>query len=135
MEYIIAIIGGGVGAAVISAISVLLSAWQKRKYEKEDKHDSVQEELAGVQSALNALSERIAQSEAMASRRDILRFDDELQAKMKHSKDYFRQILDDIDSYDEYCTAHPGFRNGYTTAAEAHIKEVYNKCLADGAFM
>jgi len=40
MDYIIAIIGGGVGAAVISLISALLQTWQKRKYEKEDKESA-----------------------------------------------------------------------------------------------
>lgn len=40
MDYIIAIIGGGVGAALISAVSVCVSAWQQHKYKKADKEDA-----------------------------------------------------------------------------------------------
>lgn len=135
MDYIIAIIGGGVGAALISAFSVIFSAWQKRKYEKEDKQDSVQAELAGVKAALKSLEERIEQSDAVSSRTHILRFDDELLSKVKHSKEYFRQILEDIDVYEEYCGAHPAFKNGYTVAAVEHIRTVYNQCLEENSFI
>lgn len=36
MDYIIAIIGGGVGAAIVSVVGALLTARQARKYAKED---------------------------------------------------------------------------------------------------
>lgn len=135
MDYIIAIIGGGVGAALISAFSVILAAWQKRRYEKEDRRDSVQAELAGVKAALKSLEERIEQSDAVSSRTHILRFDDELLSKVKHSKEYFRQILEDIDVYEEYCGSHPDFKNGYTVAAVEHIRTVYNQCLEENSFI
>ena len=135
MDYIIAIIGGGVGAAVISLISALLQTWQRRKYEKEDRHDEVGEELAGIKVALKSLEAKIDQRDAISSRTHILRFDDELLSKVKHSKEYFRQILDDIDVYEDYCTSHPGFKNGYTVAAVQHIREVYQQCLDENAFI
>lgn len=135
MELWMAIIGGGVGAGIVSVIGAVLAAWQKRKYEKEDRADTVQSELKSVKRSIDTLSERIAQSEVLASRRDILRFDDELLSKVRHSKDYFRQILDDIDVYDKYCNEHPRFRNGYTTAAEKHIRETYERCLEENSFI
>ena len=135
MDLWIAFIGGGAGAAVIQLINTLVAAWQKRKYEKEDRHDSVQDQLAGVQEALTRLEETINQRDAISARTHILRFDDELRGKMKHSQEYFRQILDDIDAYDEYCERHEGFRNGYTTAAIRHIREIYDRCLAENSFI
>ena len=135
MDYVIAIIGGGVGAAVIQLISTLVAAWQKRKYEKEDRHDAVQDQLAGVKAALTRLEEAISQRDAISARTHILRFDDELRGKVRHSQEYFRQILEDIDTYNEYCESHEGFRNGYTTAAVKHIREIYDRCLTENSFI
>ena len=135
MEILLAVIGGGAGAAIIQLISVVVSAWQKRKYEKEDKHDAVREQLAGVQAELKRLAGSIEQRDAISARTHILRFDDELRGKVRHSQEYFRQILEDIDTYNEYCDSHDGFRNGYTTAAVKHIREIYDRCLAENSFI
>ena len=40
MDILIAIIGGGVGAAVVSVIGSLILAKQNRKYQKEDKESA-----------------------------------------------------------------------------------------------
>ena len=40
--------------------------------------------------------------EAKAARRRILRADDELRMDVKHSKDFFEDILRDIDFYETY---------------------------------
>ena len=135
MEILLAVIGGGAGAAIMQLISVVVAAWQKRKYEKEDKHDAVQEQLAGVQAELKRLAGSIEQRDAISARTHILRFDDELRGKVRHSQEYFRQILEDIDTYNEYCESHEGFRNGYTTAAVRHIREIYDRCLAENSFI
>lgn len=40
MDYVIAIIGGGVGAAIVSVIGSLLLARQNRKYQQQDHEDA-----------------------------------------------------------------------------------------------
>lgn len=135
MDIIMAIIGGGVGAAIVSAISAILQAKQQRKYQQEDKHDELAEQLDKIEDQLNALSDKIDRNSAVTSRMHILRFDDELLNKVRHSKEYFKQILDDIDTYERFCTAHPAFKNGYTVAAVAHIRETYAQCLEENSFI
>ena len=49
--------------------------------------------------------------EALATRRRILRFNDELLQKIKHSKEMFDDTLKDITDYDNYCRTHPDFKN------------------------
>lgn len=135
MDILIAIIGGGVGAAVVTVVGQLLTARQMRRYAREDKRDALADEVRGLREDVDALRESIDKRDAVQARTHILRFDDELRNKIKHSQEYFRQILDDADTYDEFCAGHPGFRNGYATAAEKHIREVYDQCLAENSFV
>lgn len=135
MDILIAIIGGGVGAAVVTVVGQLLTARQMRRYAREDKRDELAEQVKGLREDVDALRESIDKRDAVQARTHILRFDDELRNKIKHSQEYFRQILDDADTYDEFCSWHPGFRNGYATAAEKHIREVYDQCLAENSFV
>ena len=134
MDNLIAIISGGVGAAIVSVVGSLLLARQARRFAKEDKHDELAAAVQGLRGDVEELKEAIGRRDAISARTHILRFDDELRAKVRHSQEYFRQILDDADTYDEYCAAHPGFRNGYAAAAEKHIREVYDKCLTENSF-
>lgn len=135
MDIIIAIIGGGVGAAVVTVVGQLLTARQMRRYAREDKRDALADEVRGLREDVDALRESIDKRDAVQARTHILRFDDELRNRIRHSQEYFRQILDDADTYDEYCVNHPGFRNGFATAAEKHIREVYDQCLTENSFV
>ena len=66
---------------------------------------------------------------AVSSRVRILRFEDELQEKRKHSKDSWDQAMSDIDYYENYCQAHPKFKNNQTVATVEHIKNGYMERL------
>lgn len=135
MDYIMAIIGGGVGAAIVTVIGQIISARQMRKYANEDKRDELTAAVHGLRDDIDGLRDQIDKRDAINARTHILRFDDELRGKVLHSQEYFRQVLDDIDTYDEFAASHVGFRNGYTTAAEKHIREVYDRCLAENSFI
>ena len=84
---------------------------------------------------VNVLSKRLDRSTAISSRAHILRFDDELYNKVRHSQEYFLQIYDDIDFYEDFCRKNPDFENGRATDAIRHIKETYNKCREDHSFI
>jgi len=60
------------------------------------------------------LDTHIAESQeenALSARQRILRFNDEILQKQKHTKEHFDDILDCIDIYNEYCAEHPKFPN------------------------
>lgn len=112
----------------------------QRKYTKEDKHDEVLREVRLIKDDVNSLkqdlsdkivelSEKVDENAAVLARTHILRFDDELINDIKHSKEYFIQQLQDIDTYLTYCDAHPGFKNSYADAAIKHIRHTYQELL------
>ena len=86
---------------------------------------------ADLKKAIEDLSEVVSRNQATLCRTHILRFDDELLNDVKHSKEYFAQQLQDIDTYESYCKAHTDFKNSYAEAAIEHIRSTYKKLLED----
>ena len=76
-----------------------------------------------------------AEKDAKASRRRILRADDEIRIGIKHSKDFFEDVLRDIDSYEEYCDTHPHFKNRCAESAIQNVADTYNRCKAQNDFL
>ena len=96
--------------------------------------DTLLGEVHIVNSKVNDLSNSFLKSEADNARNRILRFDDELYNDMKHSQEYFIQILADIDFYEHYCETHPEYRNSRAVEAIKHVKEIYTKCRDEHLF-
>ena len=55
------------------------------------------------------LREEFDVSLANQARTRILRFNDELLRKDRHSKEMFDSVLEDVDNYERYCTEHPRY--------------------------
>lgn len=114
-EIILTILGSG---AFFSFIQFLITLYFNRK-----------DKLKVVEKKLDVLDEKIDVNQAILARTHILRFNDEIKNGWTHSEEYFRQQLDDCDTYDEYCATHPGFKNSYTTLASQNIKEAYKDLM------
>lgn len=85
--------------------------------------------------ALDAKVCALERADVVSYRVRILRFADEIRRGMQHSKESFDQVLMDIDAYEQYCTAHPDFRNNKTVAAKAKILEIYSECIDENNFL
>lgn len=72
---------------------------------------------------------------ANQARTRILRFNDELLRKERHSKEFFDNILEDIDAYEKYCSDHPKYRNSKAALAITNIRRCYEKCEVDCDFL
>lgn len=119
--------------SVLAAILGSSGVWTfvQYKIEKRDKqHDKIDKVIEQVEK----LSEKIDGNQAVLARTHILRFDDELMNGMDHSQEYFRQQLDDIDTYEKYCDGHPDFRNSYAVSAIKHIRDTYQQLLEKHEF-
>lgn len=79
--------------------------------------------------------DKLDKSEADSRRYRILRFDDEIRHKQKHTKEHFDQILDDITEYENYCSSHPNYKNNRAILAIENIKETYKKCCFTHSFL
>lgn len=124
METTATIIGAIVGSNGLFALLTFLL----------QRHDSKKNGIQKINEQLTALNSKVDENAAVLARTHILRFSDELQNGIVHSQEYFRQQMDDCDTYDKYCAENPGFQNSYTVLAEQHIKETYKHLLDKGEF-
>ena len=102
----------------------------------------VMEQVQELKSTVNELQtevQRIQKEEelerARQARQRILRFNDEILFEKRHSKEHFDEILDDIDTYEEYCREHEDYENNKAVLAIATIREVYKDCLKTHDFL
>ncbi len=114
----VAIIGSG-------ALSSLIQFFITFGFSRHDKSKEIERKI-------DILSEKVDENAAVLSRTHILRFSDEIRNGIKHSNEYWRQQLDDCDTYARFCEAHPDFRNSYTTEADKHIKDTYAELIRNG---
>ena len=124
------IIGGFV--SVIVAIFGSAGFWQ---FVANQSNKEVKTELKKIQTEFTELKESEEQREARNSRRRILRFNDEIINKMKHSREYFDDILEDVNAYELYCRKNPDFQNGKAVLAIENIERVYRECMREGNFL
>ena len=97
--------------------------------------DKTAEKIDKIMEIVTEVSNRVDTTNATNARTRILRFDDELINGVHHSREYFQQTLEEIDTYEEYCDRHPKYRNNACTLAIEHIRRVYTKLLDDGGFI
>ena len=121
-ENIITIIAAVIGSgAVFSFVQFLITFG----FSRADKTQEIEKKVV-------ALDDKIDKNQAILARTHILRFSDELRNGVEHSAEYFRQQLDDCDTYEKYCEAHPEFKNSYTMIANKNIKETFERLTREG---
>lgn len=85
-----------------------------------------------VQKAVDLLQTHVRDSDrrnAERARRHILAFEREIQWDVKHSREEFEDVLETVQRYEDYCAAHPDFKNHVAGEATNHIKEIYRERL------
>lgn len=117
-EIIVTVLASG---AVFSFIQFLIQLYFQRFDKSKD-----------IEKKIDTLSDRVEENQAVLARTHILRFADELRNGVEHSNEYFRQQLEDCDTYARYCETHPGFKNSYTELADKYIKETYKRLMKEG---
>lgn len=70
------------------------------------------------QDAANLLAAELA-------REEIIKASDECYNGIKHSREFFLQVLRKIDIYEDYTADHPRYQNSQAVTAIARIKEIY----------
>lgn len=117
-QIVLAILGSG---ALFSFVQFLITLGFSRKDKTKD-----------IEKKIDNLADKMDENQAILARTHILRFSDELKNGIHHSAEYFRQQLDDCDTYDRYCEEHPNFKNSYTMTANKHIKETFEHLTREG---
>lgn len=84
---------------------------------------------------VDKLEKDIQQGRVKDARARVLRFGDELVHDVRHSKEHFDDILQDITDYEKYCDAHPEFENDKMQLTAETIKTTYKKCWEEHSFL
>lgn len=99
------------------------------------RHDRTAEKIDRLTELVQQVSDRVDATSAVNARTRILRFDDELINGVHHSREYFQQTLEEIDTYEGYCNKHPDFKNNACVMAIEHIRRVYSHLQDTGGFV
>ena len=97
--------------------------------------ETVKSDVKNLKEKHEELRNRMDKDDADECRTRILRFADELRRGVKHSEEFFNQILDDISDYERYCSEHPEYKNSKAVNAIAKIDKVYQKCMEENSFL
>ena len=74
--------------------------------------------------------------DANLHRQRILRFNaDLMKGDDCYTHEYFVDVLQDIDEYEDFCRSHPGYKNNRAVMAIANIKRVYEQHEKDEDFL
>lgn len=121
--------------ALIGIIPVVLSSGKKTRDSAQAQNKATQAQVAGIQTTLDAHIREDEDDKARNARYRILRFYDEICEGRRHSESHFEDILDDIDRYEQYCQAHPDYKNCRGHVAMKNIKLTYERLKAEGKFL
>lgn len=128
---IIALIGAVTGSGVSGIVIALL----QHKWKKNDQQGAIMEKLESIDSRMDKMEAEDAEREAKHARIRILRFGDECSHEVRHSREHFEQVIEDVDSYETYCRDHPNFRNNKAVLTIKLIKDTYQQRLLNNDFI
>ena len=131
MELLIGVLGAGIGSGTMA---IVLAALQ-RKWKKADQQDAVLAKLDAITDRMDCMEAAAADREAKDARIRILRFGDECSHEVRHSREHFEQVIEDVDAYETYCRDHPTFKNNKATLTIKIIKDTYQRRLVNNDFI
>ncbi len=135
------IFGGAAGVVILLSIFIEITPiklnpvssflrWLGEKINKD-----VIERVDVLEKKMDSIESSNSKRDAVNCRVRILRYADEMRVGIRHSKESFDQILDDIDSYKRYCENHADFKNSKAVAATEIILSTYAECMDKNDFL
>lgn len=100
-----------------------------------NRHDNRAAIIDKIADDVKALRADIEQGRAISARIRILTASDEVIHGVKHSQEWWDQVLDDCSFYDKYCLEHPGFKNKKAVHAIEHLNDVYVEIYKENKFI
>ncbi len=99
------------------------------------KVDSLDEKINNLEINLKDLKADCDKRDATLCRAHILRFGDEVLHGVKHSFEHYQNVLLDIDTYEEYCSTHPLYKNNLAKVTIELIKKTYKESFNNKDFL
>ena len=124
-------IGKGLNGEVVSKLGDI----NTRLDDMETRFDDVEKRLVDLEQYNQTQDKQNTEEKALSARRRILRFADEIRSKVRHSKEHFDNIFDDIKFYKDYCENNKDFKNDRAQISIKIIEETYEKCTRENDFL
>lgn len=96
---------------------------------------TMKNDINGVGGKVDKLRYTVDENEAKQARVRILRFSDEILNNIPHGDEHYAEILRCCDSYEEYCMAHPTFKNSVAVNSIDEIKKSYEEHRQKRSFL
>lgn len=122
-------------SGVVSIIIAIVGSQWFASWVQSHNSKSLRTEITSIQDEIVKMKQNEEEREIKNTRRRILRFNDELLNSIEHSKEYFDEIVGDVDIYRRYTNSHPDYSNGKCKLACENIERVYRKCLENKNFL
>lgn len=136
MDLFTTLVGVLLGGGVLAFVQFLIQRNDSKHDKMEEVNKSIRALSEDMKERFDTLDKKIGAVEAktdeyyaVSCRVRLLRFEDELQSDIRHSKDAWDQVMSDCKSYEEYANTHESFRNNITEATIEHIKHGYSERL------
>lgn len=100
-----------------------------------NKQDKLEKKVDYLEEKIKGNSDTDAKEKALAARRRILRFSDEIRRRERHSEEYFNNVLEDVGFYKQYCKEHANFENEKAVIAMKIIEDTYTECIKTNDFL
>lgn len=94
-----------------------------------EKIENLDHKISSVNSELKSHIEEDQIDNIKSCRLRIIRFSNELSSGHEYNKEYYENIMDDIDTYERYCQDHPKFPNNKASMSILNIKEHYKRLI------
>lgn len=122
-------------SGIVSIIIAVVGSQWFASWIQSHNSKSLRTEINSIQDEIEKMKDNEETREIKNTRRRILRFNDELLNNIEHSKEFFDEIIEDVDTYRRFTHSHPDYSNGKANLASDNIERVYRKCLEERKFL
>lgn len=97
--------------------------------------DDIDERIDSMEKQQNEDREQTKKDRAEDARTRLLRAADEIRLDVKHSQEFFDEVLRDCAKYKKYCDEHDTYPNHKAEASIKIINETYERCMKENSFL
>lgn len=108
-------------------VALISSGTSASKLSKKIKADELLEKF-------NELNYKVDCNKADDCRERILRFNGEIKRGVHHDEEEFNNVINSIDTYEDFCRNNPDYPNNKAVLAIENIKNVYKKAYSNNDF-